>query len=170
VSLPLPLLRELEAMPQQLEKALRLVPPARLDWKPASWGGCPSETFSAIEHVCHLRDIEREGYQVRIQRMLEESEPSLDSLDGYEMAQERGYDTSRIGEALTAFRDARAATVRQLRGLDDAQLARTGEFAEYGRLSLLALVHYLRSHDQQHLSGLQWLAGKIASPDAPAVR
>ena len=29
--------------------------------------------------------------------------------------------------------------------------------------TLRALVHYLRSHDQQHLAGIQWLAGKIAS-------
>lgn len=47
--------------------------------------------------------------------------------------------------------------------MNDAQLVRTGEFAEYGRLTLRALVHYLRSHDQQHLAGIQWLAGKIAS-------
>jgi hypothetical protein len=26
-------------------------------------------------------------------------------------------------------------------------------------------VHYLRSHDQQHLAGLHFLAGKIASED-----
>ncbi len=166
MALPSHLLGELEAMPHQLGEALRPIPVDRRDWKPASWGGCPSETFSAIEHVCHLRDIESEGYQVRIRRMLEESDPALESLDGYEMARERRYGSTRLEEALAAFRDARGATVRQLRGLDDAQLARTGAFAEYGRLSLRALVHYLRSHDQQHLAGLQWLAGKIASPDA----
>jgi hypothetical protein len=37
------------------------------------------------------------------------------------------------------------------------------KFAEYGRLTLRALIHYLRSHDQQHLAGIQFLAGKIAS-------
>jgi hypothetical protein len=26
---------------------------------------------------------------------------------------------------------------------------------------LRALVHYLCSHDQQHLAGLQWLLGKV---------
>jgi hypothetical protein len=28
-------------------------------------------------------------------------------------------------------------------------------------VTLRALVHYLCSHDQQHLAGLQWLLGKL---------
>jgi hypothetical protein len=38
---------------------------------------------------------------------------------------------------------------------------RTAVFEGYGPLSLRSLVHYLCSHDQQHLAGLQWLLGKI---------
>ena len=165
MGLPPDLLNELEDMPRQVERALRLVPDDRLAWRPASWGGCPSETFSALEQVCHLRDIERDGYQVRIRRMLEEPDPSLDSLDSYQIARERRYESEDLGAALAAFREARAATVQQLRAVGDVELARTGEFAEYGRLTLRGLVHYLRSHDQQHLAGLQWLAGKSASAD-----
>lgn len=163
--MPLPsnLLNELADMPGQLEQALRLVPSDRRGWRPEAWGGCPSETFSALEQVCHLRDIERDGYHVRIQRMLEESNPSLESLDSYELARERRYESADPDAALAAFREARAATVERLRRVSDVQLARAGTFAEYGPLTLRALVHYLRSHDQQHLAGLQWLAGKIAS-------
>ena len=157
------LLTELAEMPDQLDRAVRLVPRDRLAWRPESWGGSPGETFSAIEHVCHLRDIEEDGYHVRIQRMLEESNPSLLSLDGNEMARTRRYESADFQEVLAAFREARGATVERLRALSDAQLARAGEFAEYGRLTLRALIHYLRSHDQQHLAGIQWLAGKIAS-------
>ncbi len=165
--MPLPpdFLNELEDMPRQLEQALRLLPSDRLAWRPESWGGCPSETFSALEQVCHLRDIEQAGYHVRIQRMLDESNPTLDSLESYEMAREKRYGSDDLEAALAAFRNARQVTVEQLRNVTDAQLARTGEFAEYGRLTLRALVHYLRSHDQQHLAGIQWLAGKVASPE-----
>jgi hypothetical protein len=152
-------------MPHQLEQALQLVPTDRIAWRPASWGGCPSETFSALEQVCHLRDIERDGYQVRIRRLLEESNPLLETLDSYAMARERHYESADLESALAAFHEARAVTLRQLRSVSDVQLARTGEFAEYGRLSLRSLIHYLRSHDQQHLAGLQWLAGKMASPE-----
>jgi DinB superfamily len=163
MGLSVDLLTELAEMPDQLDRAVRLVPSDRLVWKPESWGGSPGETFSTLEHVCHLRDIEEDGYHVRIRRLLEESNPSLVSLDGYEIARERHYESADAQAALSAFRQARGTTVERLRGVSDEQLARTGEFAEYGHLSLLGLVHYLRSHDQQHLAGIQWLAGRIAS-------
>jgi hypothetical protein len=157
------LLIELAGMPDQLDRAVQWMAPDRLTWKPESWGGAPGEHFSTLEHVCHLRDIEQDGYHVRIRRMLEESNPSLVSLDGYEMARDRRYESADVQAALSAFRRARGTSVEQLRAVSDAQLARAGEFAEYGRLTLRALVHYLRSHDQQHLAGIQWLAGKISS-------
>src|SRR5262245_26327940 len=130
------LLRELADMPRQLAQALRLLPIDRLAWRPESWGGCPSEHFSALEQVCHLRDIEKDGYQVRIQRLLAEPEPSLESLDSYEIARQRRYESAHVDVALAEFREARAATVARLRDLGEADLARTGEFAEYGRLTL----------------------------------
>jgi hypothetical protein len=157
------LLDELSAMPDELERAMRLVPADHLCWKPDSWGGSPGETFSAIEHACHVRDIEKDGYQVRIGRMLEEDNPSLVSIDGYELARERRYESAVLADALSAFRTARGETVARLRGLGQDALEREGFFAEYGPLTLRALVHYLRSHDQQHLAGITWLAGKIAS-------
>jgi hypothetical protein len=157
------LLSDLAGMPRELERTLGQVPADRLGWKPESWGGAPGETLSALEHVCHLRDIERDGYHVRIQRILDEADPVLLSLDGYEIARARRYESARVGEALAEFRQAREDTLERLQGLSQAQLARSGEFAEYGHLTLRALVHYLRSHDQQHLAGIHWLAGKIAS-------
>ena len=45
--------------------------------------------------------------------------------------------------------------------LTPEQLSRTGEFEGYGSLTVRGLVHYLCSHDQQHLAGMQWLLGKI---------
>jgi hypothetical protein len=157
------LLAELEQMPEELARAVRGLPEAQLRWLPEARGGSPGETFSAIEHVCHLRDIEKEGYHVRIRRLLEEAEPSLESLNGDELARARAYAEADLNEALAGFAVARAQTVARLRAVTTEQLARTGEFAEYGRLSLRGLVHYLRSHDQQHLAGLHWLAGKAAS-------
>ncbi len=155
---------ELDDMPRQLEAVVRLFPADKLGWRPDSWGGSPGEAFSAIEHVCHLRDIEQDGYQVRIQRLLEEETPSLVSIDGDALAKQRRYAEADLGGALEAFRQARRATLDRIRLLDDVQLSRAGEFAEYGKLSLRSLLHYLRSHDQQHLAGLHWLVGKLSAP------
>ena len=95
--------------------------------------------------------------------MLEETDPALESIESYALARERRYDEADVTAALADFRAARAATVATLRAVTPSQWERSGTFAEYGALTLRALVHYLRSHDQQHLAGLEWLAGKIAS-------
>jgi hypothetical protein len=39
-------------------------------------------------------------------------------------------------------------------------------FEGYGETTLRGLVHYLCSHDQQHLAGMQWLLGRIAAQRA----
>lgn len=166
MALPPELLRGLESMPSELEAAVRLVPRDSLPWKPAAWAGSPGETFSILEHVCHLRDIDRDGYRVRIGRMLAEDAPDLASIDGDALAVERRYAQADVDEALAAFRDARQAIVARIRTLGDAELARRGTFAEYGPLTLRSLLHYLRSHDQQHLACIHWLIGKRAASEA----
>lgn len=155
------LIAELSTMPDHLARVIRQIPDDRMSWKPEVWDGSPGETFSALEHVCHVRDIERDGYHVRIRRLIEETDPSLVSLDGYEMARERRYAEASWAEVAEDFRAARATTVAMIRDLGAADLARTGTFAEYGAITLRGLLHYLRSHDQQHLACLHWLLGKI---------
>jgi DinB superfamily len=160
---PSEILDSLAAMPDQFERLLRLVPERFLAWEPHDWAGIPGERFAAAGQACHLRDIEVDGYHIRIRRMLEEEYPDLVSLDGYAIARERAYDRADPWSAISAFRTARQETVRLLAPLTDEQLTRPGTFAEYGHLTLLGLVHYLASHDQQHLACMQWLLGKIRS-------
>ena len=148
-------------MPDRLEAAFGLVPEARRTWTPASWEGIPGERFSPLSQVCHVRDIERLGYHVRIGRMLAEDGPSLASLDSYELAARSSYAAADPQEALDAFRAARASTLRLLENITPQQLQRGGTFAEYGPLTLLSLVHYLASHDHQHLACMDWLLGKL---------
>lgn len=154
-------LAALAAFPDRLERCLAALPPRRLQWSPASWDGIPSETLNALEQVCHVRDIEREGYLQRFRRLLAEERPLLVSIDGYALVRERDYAHDDAGRALAAFRAARAETVELLRRLEPAQWRRRGEFEGYGTVTVRGLAHYLCSHDYQHLSGLQWLLGKL---------
>lgn len=158
----------LKSFPGQIEKYFQLVPTNRRNWSPDSWEGIPSESLTAISHICHIRDVEIDGYHVRFRRLLEETEPRLESLDGYALVEDRNYAGADPETVFADFRSARAKTLRIVKGLAPKQLLRTGYFEGYGRLSVKALVHYLCSHDQQHLAGLQWLLGQIASsrPDA----
>jgi hypothetical protein len=161
-------LAALEAFPRELEKHYAAFPAAFVHWAPESWAGVPSEPFTAIEQVCHVRDIEIEGYQVRIQKTLTEKSPLLPSIDSEAVAKERDYGGANVAEVFAEFRTARAKTMGMLARLDDAQLDRPAVFEGYGPVTLRGLVHYLCSHDQQHLSGLQWLLGKIDAARARA--
>jgi len=152
----------LAAFPQALEQHYAAFPRERVHWAPASWEGVPSEPFTAIEQVCHVRDIEIEGYQVRFRRTLAEESPFLPSIDSEPIAKQRDYGAADVARVFASFRAARAETLALLRSLDAAKFDRAAEFEGYGPVTLRGLVHFLCSHDQQHLSGLQWLLGKIA--------
>jgi hypothetical protein len=154
-------LNALAAFPTQLEAHYGAIPQGFENWMPPSWEGIPSEQFTAIEQICHVRDIEIDGYHVRFRRTLSEVDPTLPSIESEALARERSYATANVVEAFAAFRQARAHTVELVAGLSTEQLARTAVFEGYGPLSLRSLVHYLCSHDQQHLAGLQWLLGQI---------
>jgi hypothetical protein len=153
----------LETFPRDLEKHYAAFPAQFVHWAPPSWDGVPSEPFTAMEQICHVRDIEIEGYQQRFKRTLEEHSPFLPSIDSEAVAKARNYGGADPAKVFEEIRAARARTLSLLRGLDDSQFARPAVFEGYGPVTLRALVHYLCSHDQQHLSGLQWLLGKIDS-------
>ena len=156
-------LKALADLPAQLEAHYGAIPASQKHWKPASWEGIPSEHLTAIEQLCHVRDIEVDGYQQRFQRTLNEQNPLLPSLDTDGLARDREYYKQDAAQVLTEFTAARMKTVEMLRDLSPQQLARKAEFEGYGPTTLKGLIHYLCSHDQQHLAGLQWLAGKIAT-------
>jgi hypothetical protein len=153
-------LRALAEFPAQLEAHYAAFAPQFTHWAPPSWDGVPSEPLTALEQLCHVRDIEIDGYQLRIRRTLAETHPTLASIDTDALVRERAYARDEPARVLAAFRAARVQTLAMISGLSEAQWARTAVFEGYGPLTLRSLIHYLCSHDQQHLSGLQWLLGK----------
>ena len=110
--------------------------------------------FSALENVCHLRDLEVEGYAVRIDRILNEQEPLLSDFDGARVAAERHYNRQDIQQALEAFALARNQNVQRLRDLAPEGLTREGVLEGVGRVSLKALLLMMREHDEGHLQTL----------------
>ena len=154
-------LNALAAFPDQLEAHYEAVPASHRHWTPASWDGIPSERLTAIEQVCHVRDIEIEGYHVRLRRTLAETNPLLPSIDTDAYARDRAYGRADAHAMLADFRKARLETLEIVGSLTSEQLNRTAVFEGYGALTLRSLIHYLCSHDQQHLAGLQWLMGAM---------
>ena len=155
------MLDALGAFPAQLEAYYAEVPVGFANWAPPEWNGIPSERFTAIEQLWHVHDVEIDGYHQRFRRILEEDHPFLPDLGSEALAQARDYASRQAMPALEGFRAARERTVAMLSSLDAAQLGRTALFEDYGPTTTRGLVHFLCSHDQQHLAGLQWLLGKI---------
>src|SRR5258708_21543303 len=80
-----------------------------------------AEEFSALENICHLRDIEVEGYGPRIERILTEDCPVLRDIDGGKLAIQRAYNEQEIDSALGAFALARSRSVAALRQVRQEQ-------------------------------------------------
>jgi hypothetical protein len=110
--------------------------------------------FSPLEDAWHLCDIEREGYLVRIRRILTEELPVLENLDGDRMAVERRYNELEFPAAIDGFAAARAESLSLLQGLAAQSWERRGQF-ENRVIDLKTLIDMMVEHDQGHLSSIQ---------------
>ncbi len=108
------------------------------------------EEFSLAEHVCHLRDIEREGYLLRIRLIQTVDSPPLPDIDGTRLAIERDYNKEDIAEALSRFSAARNESTDLLRQTREDQWTRTGVLEGVGKITLLRLVEMMLEHDASH--------------------
>jgi DinB superfamily len=143
------LLDALAAAPIRIQSLLNRVSDAQLRQRQAAG------EFSCVETVCHLRDIETEGYTARINRILSEDQPFLPDLDGGRLAVERDYNQQDVQAALRAFLLARTENLSTLRGLDARQLDRSGTLEGVGLVTLEGLLTMMRDHDGGHISDVE---------------
>jgi hypothetical protein len=137
--------QKLEETPALLQKLTSPLSGGTLRWKKST------ADFSILENICHLRDIEQEGYAVRIQRLLREANPLLPDIDGGQLALDRQYNEQPLQPALAAFTAARLSNVRVIRGLSNRQLGQGGTLETVGEITLETLLRMIREHDQDHL-------------------
>jgi hypothetical protein len=119
--------------------------------------------FSALENVCHLRDLEIEGYSLRIDRILNETNPLLSDFDGARVAVERNYHEQVPEAALEAFRSSRRRNVEKLRSLTSQQLQRMGTLEGVGSVTLERLAEMMREHDEGHIEDMRLLCRQLAA-------
>lgn len=139
-----PLLVTLESTPVLLARAARRIPREKAGQRPRCGG------FSLVEHVWHLADLEREGYAVRIRRLLAENEPFLRNFDGDRIARERDYAGRDLSEGLAAFAEARGANLSTLRTVSGPTWDRSGVQESVGRVTLADVPRAMRDHDRAH--------------------
>jgi hypothetical protein len=124
------------------------------------------DEFSVIENICHLRDIEIEGYGVRIQRILKEANPLLPDIDGSRLAIERNYNHQSVSEALTSFTAARRQNLTLLNVAGHNDFERQGQLEGVGSVSLTKLLQMMNEHDEGHLDDLARLLRLARDYDA----
>jgi hypothetical protein len=145
----------LESTPNSVRQIVAGLSDDQLRFKPSA------TEFSALEHVCHLADIEREGYSVRVKRLLTEEMPMLSDIDGDRLARERDYNSQNLEDALSRFDDARRATLSALENQPLETLNNRGEFDGLGAITLAHLLEMMREHDGEHLSALASLQERL---------
>jgi hypothetical protein len=137
------LIGRLSAMPTFLDEAF-----SQLSLADALVEG--ADGFSPVEQCWHLADLERDGYAVRIRRLLHEVEPALPDFDGARVAQERNYKSLSLADGLQAFRRARAENLAALRALTSSQWERVGTQEGVGRVGLCDIPLMMAEHDAAH--------------------
>jgi hypothetical protein len=137
-------LRKLSGMPGFLSSALVRATPEHIKANPS-----PGE-FSLLEHACHLRDLEREGYAIRLRRMLTENHPVLAGFEGDAVARERDYMSQDAMNAACEFAIARNVFIMRVDRLTQAEMQRTGSFM--GRdITVCDLLAMMVEHDGGHV-------------------
>ena len=137
------LLADLSTMPEMLAEAF-----GGLSVAEALIEG--ADGFSPVEQCWHLADLERQGYGVRIMRLLTEDEPVLPDFDGERVARERHYKSLSLSEGLAAFRQARTENVAALRRLSDREWERRGTQEGVGSIGLCDVPAMMAEHDTAH--------------------
>ena len=142
----------IEALARSPDEAARLL--RDLSEQALKARNSPDE-FSALENICHLRDIEVEGYTVRVNKILTENNPILPDIDGGRLAIDRAYNNQNVDEALEAFALARRQNIVVLMQVNKEQLKRSGCMTGVGEITLEKLLVMMRDHDEDHLEELR---------------
>jgi hypothetical protein len=141
----------LAAMPQTVRELVGGRSAEQLSHKPAP------DVFSLRENVLHLRDIDVEGYEQRVVRVLAEENPFLPDVDGARLAKERDYNAQPLAPALEAFAASRARSIARLRAATEGDLDRTAEMEGLGRVTLRDLLQRWLEHDAGHVAEMESL-------------
>ena len=146
------LLGQLDAMPDFLATTIGGLSPAD-----ASIPG-PEGAFSPVEHCWHLADLERDGFAVRIGRLLAEEDPVLPDFDGARVAAEREYRKLSLAEGISAFAEARRANLTALRSIAARDWQRSGSQEGVGRVALCDIPAMMAEHDAGHRQEIEaWM-------------
>src|SRR5439155_12325909 len=137
--------------PENMAAAVKGVDVKTLRYKPAPNKWC------ILEILAHLADAEV-VFGHRIRQCLAEADSTICPMDQDAWANNLGYMEAPVEESLGAFRYARAANVRLMRRLNEADLEKSAYHPERKRkVTVGEIVGYMQAHDPNHLGQIERL-------------
>jgi hypothetical protein len=117
-----------------------------------SWTVGPLDAeWGPTEIACHMRDVEREITQPRIESLTRSANPFLPAIESDSWAEQRNYRAQDGPAALRAFVEARNQTVELLLSMPPQTWQRPGRHAIFGPTTLAEQVSFIARHDMMHL-------------------
>ena len=138
------LLSELEGMPQYLADNFTILSDDETRKRSSD------DSFSPIEHVWHLADLEQEGFAFRLQQLLDESNPVLPDFEGGKIANERNYRKLSLEDGLRAFTKSRKNNLKAIKDITEGQWFNKGLLEGVGEITLCDMPSMLSQHDSEH--------------------
>ncbi len=136
-------LEALESGPKKVGDLMKKLEDSVLRRKPAP------EKWSALEVVCHLRDIEK-LWADRLVKAAFSDRPAFYMLEVDDLAVKNGYNTQELGPALKEFARLREDNLRLLRALPAGQWQRSGIHPKRGEITIERIVEVMIGHDRGH--------------------
>ena len=136
-------LESLESGPKKVGALTKKLEDAALRRKPAP------DKWSAMEVVCHLRDIEK-LWADRLVKAAFSEKPAFYMLEVDDLAVKNSYNTQDLGAAVKEFARLREDNLRLLRALPAGHWQRSGVHPKRGEITIERIVEIMIGHDQSH--------------------
>ncbi|MCU1261799.1 MAG: hypothetical protein JWO80_4684 [Bryobacterales bacterium] len=141
----LPGVDQLETTPDALRALLDGVTEKQTQWKPAP------DRWSIAEVLEHLSHVEGHGFRSRVERMVTEDNPHLESYDQLTYAAAGQYSGREAEESFAHFEEQREDNIIYLNGLPLSVVHRTGLHEKLGPITIGQLLNEWAFHDLGHI-------------------
>ena len=139
------IIRLLENTPSVLRSLLRDVSEEESTWRPA-----PGR-WSIVEVLGHLGHVESRGFRGRVERMVAEDNPLMESYEPDVFAAAGVYSARGLTQSLAEFERERSISVALLRSLPENVAAKPGVHSKLGPLVAENVLNEWPFHDLGHI-------------------
>ena len=135
----------IKGTPAVLKMMLSELDDTLLSWRPAEGEWCIKEVIG------HMIDMDTLAFADRIQIILDEDTPSMESLNVDEIEAKRQDDKRPLSELIESFTKERKQAVEYLNNLSAEHLHRTGTFPVNRHFKASDFLYEWPYHDQEHI-------------------